>query len=377
MNEKIVVIGQGYLCTYLMPCYERLLGEKIAENMIGIKGSARDLEKRRAECRYPVIVGNAMETLLSRRPDIIILGVKPHQIPGVTLDTLKPYCDFLRQKGEPMPEIYSFAPDPTVDFFADHLGMDVRAANMIPNMVSRIRDIFVAPIGVSFVSFDSRVKWNDASRTRAMEFLTPTGTVVEIPGDKAISFLSSQVSSHLMYEFNYIAQDLLNERGMESGMDATASAYRAAFRDVFNDPAVNVLPCDLKTVPENLRAFMKIAMESFHRGVIAFEDSESIPHEAAVRLTSGSMETFQMEAQLESRETLVRNTKNHATPGGFLEMCLKTFHEGRYECFENHMRGFLDGNPSPDAAKDIERIGYDVTRAIAIHGKTVSGVKKA
>lgn len=376
MNEKIVVIGQGYLTTYLMPCYERLLGENISENMIGIKGSSRDLEKRQAECKYPVVVGNVRETLEQRRPDIIILGVKPHQIAEMTEKTLVPYYAMLRRNGESLPDLYSFAPDPTVDYFTDTLGADVRAANMIPNMVSRIRDVFVAPIGVSFVSFDPRTQWPEENRSRAMDFLIPTGSVVEIPGDKAISFLAAQCASHLMYEFNYIAVDVLKEKGCEVNMTATASAYRAAFRDVFNDPSVNVLPFGAESVSEKLFAFMKIAMEAFFRGVIAFEDSEEIPHAASVRLTSGSMETFQMEAQLESREVLVQNTKNHATPGGFLEMCMKTFYARGYQLFGEHMRAWLDGNPSPDAARDIENIAFEVTKAIAVHGKTVSGVKK-
>ena len=371
MNEKIVVIGQGYLTTYLMPCYERLLGENISSNMIGIKGSARDLEKRRAECKYPVVVGNAMQTLQEMRPDIIILGVKPHQIASVTEDTLKPYYDFLRKAAEPMPDLYSFAPDPTVDYFTDALGMDVRAANMIPNMVSRIHDLFVAPVGVSFVSFDPRVDWPQENRTRAMDFLIPTGTVVEIPGDKAISFLAAQVAPHLMYEFNYIAADVLG-----TGMTLTASAYRAAFRNIFDDPAVNVLPFSRDGVSETMFAFMQIAMESFFKGVIAFEDSEEIPHAASVRLTCGTMETFQMEAQLETRETLMQNTKNHATPGGFLEMCMKTFYGRFYQAFEELMRKWLSGNPDPNTAKAIETMGFEVTRAIAVHGKTVSGIKK-
>jgi len=167
MNEKILVIGQGFLTTYLMPCYERLLGENISRNMIGIKGSPRDLEKRRAECKYPVIVGNAAETLREMRPDIIILGVKPNQIAGMTENTLKPYYDLLRENGEPMSDLYSFAPDPTVDYFTDTLGMDVRAANMIPNMVSRIQDLFVAPVGVSFVSFDPRIAWPEETPSRS------------------------------------------------------------------------------------------------------------------------------------------------------------------------------------------------------------------
>lgn len=376
MNEKIVVIGQGFLTTYLMPCYEKLLGKSITDNMIGVKATANGLAERQSQCKYPVVVGNAMEILRKHSPDIIILGVKPNQIPGVTETTLKPYFQSLRENAQPLPEIYSFAPDPTVDYFADTLGMDVRAANMIPNMVRCVRDLFVAPIGVSFVAFDPRIEWSEASKNRATDFLLPTGTTVEIPGDKAISFLAAQCVSHLMYEFNYIAVDVLREAGANVSMEDTAAAYRSAFRSVFHHPTCAVLPDSAAGVPPEAFAFMETAMQAFLSGVVAFEDSEEIPHAAAVRLTCGTMETFQMEAQLETREILQQNTRNHATPGGFLEMCMKTFYARGYKLVEKHLRSYLEGNPHPDAFADIENVAFEVTKAIAVHGKTVSGLKK-
>jgi len=376
MKERIVVIGQGYLTTYLMPCYERLLGDAIGECMIGVKGSDRDLEKRRAECKYPVVVGGTDAILRQRRPDIIILGVKPHQIAGVTETILAPYYASLRDRNLPLPDLYSFAPDPTVDYFTDVLGKDVLAANMIPNMVSRIRDCFVAPVGVSFVSFDPRCQWPEDKRRRAMEFMIPTGTVVEIPGDKAISFLAAQCASHLMYEFNFIALDVLSELGRPAAMSETASAWRSAFRPIFDDPAAHVLPCSADGVDPDLFAFMQMAMAAFHRGVLDYEISEQIPQAPAHRLICGTMETFQMEAQLETRAVLDQNTRNHATPGGFLEMCLKTFYARGYALVADHLRRWLGGNPDLNAATEIEAVAFEVAKAISDHGHTVSGVKK-
>ena len=158
-KEKIVIVGMGYLATYVMPCYERLLGDGIKTNCIGIKGSERGLAERQAQCPFPVIVGHVRETLEERRPDIIVLAVKPEQIAAMTEGTLAPYYQMLREKGEKLPDLYSFAPDPTVDYFYGAIGADVNAANMIPNMVSEIAGLHVAPVGVSFVAFDPRREW--------------------------------------------------------------------------------------------------------------------------------------------------------------------------------------------------------------------------
>ena len=115
-KEKIVVIGMGFLATYVMPCYEKLLGDSISTHMVGIKGSERGLKEKQAECPFPVQVGRVRETLEEKRPDLIILAVKPDQIAEMTEKTLVPYYEMLRKNGEPLPDLYSFAPNPPVSY---------------------------------------------------------------------------------------------------------------------------------------------------------------------------------------------------------------------------------------------------------------------
>ncbi len=375
-KEKIVIVGMGYLATYVMPCYERLLGDEIKTNCIGIKGSERGLAERQAQCPFPVIVGRVRETLEERRPDIIVLAVKPEQIAAMTEGTLAPYYQMLREKGEKLPDLYSFAPDPTVDYFYGAIGSDVNAANMIPNMVSEIAGLHVAPVGVSFVAFDPRREWPQENRKRALEFMIPTGTVVEVGADKAIPYLSAQCACHLMFELNYIAQDVQKEFGLEKSLADSASAYRSVFHRIFKDPCTEILPCSGENVSPELLEFMDVLMEAWREGVLRFTESEKIPFEAADRQVCGSMETYQMEAQLEPKEQLVQNTKNHATPGGFLEMCLITFHKRGYEYVTEQMRKWLKGERNENLAAEIADISFEVAKAISDHGKTVSGIKK-
>lgn len=375
-NCQVVIIGLGYLATYITPCYEKLLGDKIGENLIGIKGSERGLKEKQAECNFPVIVGKVRETLEERRPDIIVLAVKPNQIAEMTEGTLAPYYQMLRENGEKLPDLYSFAPDPSVDYYYEALGKDVNAANMIPNMVKTIEGYEVAQVGVSFVAFDSRRVWPEENRKAALEFLTPTGTVVEIDGDKAISFLSLQVACHLMFEFNYIVQDVQKELGRDMPMSVSASAYRAVFRKIFDDACTDVLPCSKEGVDENLLEFMDMLMEAWYKGVLRFSETENISHEAAHRMICGSMETYQMQPQLEPKEALVQSTKNHATPGGFLEMCLITFHKGGYDYIAEQLKSWLTGKKDENVKEELEKIAFGVAKAVSDHGKTVSGIKK-
>lgn len=373
-SPNIVIIGMGFLATYIIPCYADLIGDDMEAHVIGIKGSSRGLAEKQAECPFPVVVGHVYETLLERRPDIIVLAVKPEQIAAMTEQTLKPYYQFLRTQGQPLPDLYSFAPDPAVTYFYQALGPDVNAVNMIPNMIRRICGIDVAQIGVAFVAFDRRRQWPAENRSRALSFLKPTGTVVEIASDKAIPFLSMQVACHLMFELNYIVQDVLEELGQTMTLAQSASAFRTVIHQFFQEECTRVLPCSTLGIDPNLLDFMDQLLHSWHDGVMDFAREEDIPAGAADRLICGTMEAHQLEAQLEPREQLVQNTKNHATPGGFLEMGLTTFHKIGYGQIADALRSRMQGQPVPGLYDAVRTIAHDVAKAVSDHGKTVSGI---
>ena len=90
----------------------------------------------------------------------------------------------------------------------------------------------------------------------------------------------------------------------------------------------------------------------------------------------GTMETFHMEAQLEPKEVLIQNTKNHATPGGYLEMALITIHNGGYKYIEDQMRKWVKGKKDASIRGEIEQIAFSVVKAVSDRGETVSGTHK-
>ncbi len=376
-KENVVIIGMGFLATYVMPCYEKLLGDEIGSRVVGIKGSDRGLKERQAQCKFPVQVGRVKETLEEKRPGLIIIAVKPDQVAAMVEGTLAPYYQMLREKGEKLPDLYSFAPDPPVSYYTDALGSDVNAANQLPNMISYVAGYNLSQAGVSFVSFDSRREWPEENKKQAREFLQPTGTVVEIDGDKANSFLALQVACHLMFEFNYIAQDIAKENGKEITLAQSASAYRALLRKRFHEPCVEVLPYSLEGIEDaNMKEFMEMLLDAWYDGVLRFSETVGIPHAAADRMINGTMETFHMEAQLEPKEVLVQNTKNHATPGGYLEMALITINKGGYKYIEEQMRAWVKGEKDEAVRGKLEQIAFDIAKAVSDRGKTTSGINK-
>ena len=374
-KEKIVIIGMGFIATFLMPCYRRLLGDALSTNVVGIKGSDRGLAKKQAQCPFPVIVGRVRETLEEQRPDIIILAVRPHQIAEMTEKTLAPYYEMLREKGEALPDLYSLAPDPTVDYYYDVLGGDVNCANLLPNEIDQIAGNDVSGVGVAFISFDPRREWPAEKKKRALEFMIPSGTVVTVDADKAIPFLSLHSSSHLMFEVNYLIEDVTAACGKRVPLTVSGSAFRTVFRTYFNDPSVEVIPYEKGGIDENLAEFMDVLLRSWRAGALRFAAEETIPLADADRMLCGSIETYLMEAQLKPREELMKDTKNHATPGGFLEKCLTSFAEHADGYLKEQIGKWLHGEKDEDTGAKIEEIAYTIIKAVSDHGKTISGVK--
>ena len=182
---KCVILGFGFLARYLLPCCEHLLGRCDGQTLAAVKGTPRDIEALRARYPFPVQAGGALEALRSLRPDVVLLCVKPHQVAAVLEDAVKPYLREMHAAGQALPDIYAFAAGLTPVDYLPLLGEDVNVACMTPNMLCAIEGRDVAPVGVCFVSFAPGHVWPAQNRRRALAFLRPVGTVLEI-GEAAV-----------------------------------------------------------------------------------------------------------------------------------------------------------------------------------------------
>ena len=200
---KCVILGFGFLARYLLPCCEHLLGRCDGQTLAAVKGTPRDIEALRARYPFPVQAGGALEALRSLRPDVVLLCVKPHQVAAVLEDAVKPYLREMRAAGQALPDIYAFAAGLTPVDYLPLLGEDVNVACMTPNMLCAIEGRDVAPVGVCFVSFAPGHVWPAQNRRRALAFLRPVGTVLEIAPEIVPDYIALNCSCHMMFEFNY------------------------------------------------------------------------------------------------------------------------------------------------------------------------------
>ena len=175
MDERIFIIGFGFIGRYLAPCYEALLGQPGPGNVLAVKASTRGLEELRQQYPYAISVGDTAAVLEREHPSILVLCPPPTEVPGIVREILAPYFERFRWEGTALPVIYTFAPTPAADWFRDELGEGTLAAKILPNVVDRIGSINMAPIGTNFISLDPRAHWPEAEREKLCRFLSPFG----------------------------------------------------------------------------------------------------------------------------------------------------------------------------------------------------------
>ena len=366
-----VVFGLGVLAQYILPCLERRMGEAYPDGLVAVKATERNLAALRERYAFSIRVQGGLEALKEARPELIVIAVKPHQVSELLERVVAPYLKFLRASGLPLPDIYSFAANPTVQFYTDALGSDLNVACMIPNMLRSIEGRDLAPVGVSFVSFDSRRTWPESARRLALDFMRPTGTIVEIPWEVSTDYVALNCACHVVFDFCFIAQAVLQERGIALSLSALAQGYRSGFRGLFDEDCVRLLPLDASTCAP-YAACMSRLLRAWHDGLMDYAAEAGVPEPAARRNICGSMEAFLMEVQLESRAQLLETTRQHATVGGFLEKALTSFEAMGAATCEEIWHAALDGGIPTDALERMRRAARDVASATAAHGRTLA-----
>ena len=57
-KARLAVIGMGWIGEYMVPCYERLLGNGHASRILAVKATDRRLEELRKRYRFEVMAGD-------------------------------------------------------------------------------------------------------------------------------------------------------------------------------------------------------------------------------------------------------------------------------------------------------------------------------
>lgn len=365
MNEKIFIIGFGFIGRYLAPCYEALLGQPTPEQVLAVKASSRGVEELRQQYPYAISVGDTAAVLEREHPTILVLCPPPTEVPGIVREILAPYFERCRREGRRLPVIYTFAPTPSADWFLDELGAGTLAAKILPNVVDRIGSIDMAPIGTNFISLDPRAKWSEADRETLCRFLSPFGENIFLTDDDSLALLAVKITAHIFYEISFSVADVCESRGIPVTLSQLGSAVRAARFSMPDCRLPQLCPCGYDGLPDRVAEFMRRLTLAWYAGIEAYADSLSytIPMETVRHINSLSFELNVLPVQLETREKLHENTRNHGTKGGVLEKgCI--FFERYLRCSLEEMTArVLDGAWEEDFFDFVQGISYTISLA--------------
>lgn len=137
-NLRFVIIGMGYLMEYIAPCYSKLLGDKKAEQMLGVTAEPQAVQTKAKATGIPVILNDNAGALRRMEPDIILFAPPPSLAAPLTESVLVPYFAECRAAGKELPMLFTFPPKPEGKYYQEQLGHDCKVVNILPNMISEI-----------------------------------------------------------------------------------------------------------------------------------------------------------------------------------------------------------------------------------------------
>ena len=206
---KIVIIGLGYLMEYIAPCYQKLLGENLATNVVGVTADAADVERKEKAIGIRVILNDNLKALREMEPDFIFFAPPPSVAPGLTESVLVPYFREIRQAGKPIPTLYVFPPNPVGKFYMDKLGEDLKIVNILPNMINEIAGENVTAAGFTMITFpDDQDNWKQEDLDFLRRFWAPLGNTVFLNPAQVKAALSVSCVNQMLSEIFYDVADI-------------------------------------------------------------------------------------------------------------------------------------------------------------------------
>ena len=182
-NLRFVIIGMGYLMEYIAPCYSKLLGDKKAEQMLGVTAEPQAVQTKAKATGIPVILNDNAGALRRMEPDIILFAPPPSLAAPLTESVLVPYFAECRAAGKELPMLFAFPPKPEGKYYQEQLGHDCKVVNILPNMISEICGRTCAEAGFTMVTLPESHTWQPEELDFIRRFWQPEPDAVgNFPG---------------------------------------------------------------------------------------------------------------------------------------------------------------------------------------------------
>lgn len=367
-DTRFVSIGFGFLAGYLYPCFSRFCDpERLPEQIAAVTADAGTLEEKRKAYPIPIYLNDNARALERVKPHIILFSPPPAVAPVLAEQVLKPYYDSLRRQGEPLPDLYAFPPSPQGDFYLEMLGRDICVCNILPNMTREIagQDLHGAE-GNTYVTLPA--PWPEEKRERLEAVFAPLGGIIYAEPENIREILATMCVSEVLPLSCFAIGDALNLDSRE-----TARAMRAIHQESWGYRPEGSPKLSAEGVGPAVARAMEGFLKGWTQGGIRFMTDIGVEPESARRIMVSNVDLRLHIAQMESRETVEKTLKTHATKGGVAE-------RGRL-CYEllvqEKLRGVFavlpEREPKADFFAFCRDAAYEISRIVAAHGKRLAG----
>ena len=333
MQEKIVILGTGFIAGYLNKGLHFLfskLGQPMQGNVCAIGKHPEKLAARANVLKDCVLCTDPIDFVLADfHPTIIIIAVPPAVAAQIADTILLPYYNALRAASQPLPDLYSFTPTPDENWYANLLGNDVPIVKILPNIFTDVHGIDITSVGINTVSLTPA--FEHSSRRALLDLmLTPYGKTVSLSASQALIFLAGKITSHVCCEACFCIHEAAQKAGLSVTLNDIGMAFQYAqrpFTKFFDDPVPALRQNDV--LPPALQTFMQSFSDAWFGGLHDFTCSMPVcvSDEKALSLDVYSYALNTIAIAVKTKEELEQDTKNAATKGGILERGVEYFHE--------------------------------------------------
>lgn len=362
---KIVIIGLGYLMEYIAPCYQKLLGDKLASNVVGVTADAADVERKEKAIGIRVILNDNLKALREMQPDFIFFAPPPSVAPGLTESVLVPYFREIRQAGKPIPTLYVFPPNPVGKYYMEKLGSDLKIVNILPNMINEIAGENVTAAGFTMITFlDDQDNWKQEDLDFLRRFWAPLGNAVFLNPAQVKAALSVSCVNQMLSEIFYDVADTECCAVTAAQLGEAARAYHLQKRSY--EPAV-YLESRLEAVtPQMLEAVKKLTFHAYE-GTVKFLEAKGFPQDLAYEIQNMNFDMNLRKVQMMCRTDLARATRKHATRGGVLECACISYTQRWQDDVKAKFANYPAWTPDAAWAEALEQGFADMSQDVYDH----------
>lgn len=371
-EHRIVCIGMGFLMEKLSPCYQGLLGERLAGSMIATTEDEADIERKRAVFPFEVQLGNNLEALRKMQPTLILFAPPPKAVYKIVEQELVPYFAECRANMQQIPIICAFPPAPRGGYYLEKLGSDVLVCNALPNVILEIGGKKLVNEGITCITFPENGTWPTDRREFILSFFNAIGNSLELKDAHVMTVLPAGANIINLALVIRTITDGLTAANIDVSFGQVASAMRHSLREHTGYDQGGDLP--EKTVVEAwLYDIFKPLILNYYQGLLDYSVSKGMPVNTISDFLKAYADLYLHYYSVEPQETVERLVSGQATKGGVAEKGDTVYQEKLkdkiFEAFSHIKEKTIDS----EFFENVRAYAIECSEIAGEHGKRLAG----